>query len=72
MKTWKQLTGLGLLVAINLAGLGAGSAAPRLPSVIADHATFERGVPMPIWGWADPGEAVTVSIAGADSPELTC
>jgi sialate O-acetylesterase len=47
--------------------LGAGSAAGdvTLPHVIGDHMVLQRGMPLRIWGWAEPGEQVTVSIAGA-------
>jgi sialate O-acetylesterase len=36
----------------------------RLPQVIADGMVLQRDLPLPIWGWATPGEDVTVSIAG--------
>ena len=35
---------------------------PGLPAVISDHMVLQSGVAFPIWGWADPGEQVTVSI----------
>jgi sialate O-acetylesterase len=35
----------------------------RLPKLIADHMVLQRGIPLTVWGWADPGEQVTVSIA---------
>ncbi len=35
-----------------------------LPKVIGDKMILQRGVEAPIWGWADPGEEVTVSFAG--------
>jgi sialate O-acetylesterase len=35
-----------------------------LPKVIASKMVLQRGVAAPIWGWADPGEAVTVTFAG--------
>lgn len=28
--------------------------------VFTDHAVLQRGKPVPVWGWADPGEKVTV------------
>jgi sialate O-acetylesterase len=34
----------------------------RLPAVISDHMVLQRGAQAPVWGWADPGEAVSVSI----------
>lgn len=36
----------------------------KLASVFADHAILQRDKPVPIWGWADPGEKVTVEFAG--------
>ena len=38
---------------------------PRLPAVISDHMVLQRGVRVPIWGWADPGETVRVGIQDA-------
>lgn len=36
----------------------------RLPSLIADHMVLQRDVPVRIYGWAEPAEAVTVRLAG--------
>ncbi len=48
-----------------LAALAGGvSADVRLPAVLSDHMVLQRGVPVPIWGWADAGEKVTVKLAG--------
>jgi sialate O-acetylesterase len=46
----------------------------KLPAVIDSHMVLQRDVPLPIWGWADEGEEVTVTLgkksaratAGAD------
>lgn len=35
-----------------------------LPAVVGDHMVLQHGQPVPIWGWADPGETVSVTIAG--------
>ncbi len=35
----------------------------RLPHVIGSHMVLQRDKPLPIWGWADPGENVTVTLA---------
>jgi len=43
------------------------SAAVRLPNVFGDHMVLQREMPVPVWGWADPGEKVTVSFAGASA-----
>ena len=36
-------------------------AAVRLPSLLSDHGVLQREAPVHIWGWADPGEQVSVS-----------
>ena len=36
----------------------------KLPAIFSDHMVLQQGVAAPVWGWADPGEEVTVSIAG--------
>lgn len=36
----------------------------RLPALFADHAVLQRDIEAPVWGWADEGEEVTVSIDG--------
>jgi len=36
----------------------------RLPNLFSDHMVLQRELPVQIWGWADPGEEVTVSVAG--------
>jgi sialate O-acetylesterase len=35
-----------------------------LPYVLSDNMVLQRDVPVNIWGWATPGEKVTVSING--------
>ncbi|HQP98272.1 MAG TPA: sialate O-acetylesterase [bacterium] len=35
----------------------------KLPSVIGNDMVLQQGKPLPIWGWADPGEQVTVQFA---------
>ncbi|HTW95146.1 MAG TPA: sialate O-acetylesterase [Tepidisphaeraceae bacterium] len=35
----------------------------RLPAIFSDHMVLQRGVKLTVWGWADPGEQVVVSIA---------
>ena len=52
-----------LLVAAMLApGLRA---EPRLPHLFSDHMVLQRDIELRIWGWADPGEPIDVSLAGA-------
>ncbi|MEX2171109.1 MAG: sialate O-acetylesterase [Pirellulales bacterium] len=36
----------------------------RLPRIFTDHMVLQREMPVNVWGWADPGEKITVEIAG--------
>lgn len=36
----------------------------RLPNVFSDHMVLQRGQPINVWGWAAPGEAVSVQFNG--------
>ncbi|MFM2097256.1 MAG: hypothetical protein RIS70_4380 [Planctomycetota bacterium] len=42
----------------------------RLAAVFSDHAVLQRNRPLPVWGWADPGEEVRVRL-NADSAVAT-
>jgi sialate O-acetylesterase len=55
------------LVACSLCVLAVGSARAeiKLPSVLGDHMVLQRDKPLPIWGWADPSEEVTVEFGSS-------
>ena len=36
----------------------------KLPAIISDHMVLQQNEDCAVWGWADPGEEVTVTIAG--------
>ncbi len=36
----------------------------RLARLFSDHAVLQRRQPVPVWGWAKPGEAVRATLAG--------
>lgn len=36
----------------------------KLAGVFTDHVVLQREKPVPVWGWSDPGEPVTVRFAG--------
>ncbi len=40
------------------------SAAVKLPSIFTGNMVLQRDKAVPVWGWADPGEKVTVAFAG--------
>ncbi len=51
-------------------GAGWGTAAGNVSAAITagppfgDHMVLQREVPIPVWGWATPGETVTVTLGG--------
>lgn len=55
---------LPLLVAFLLLPDRPANADVRLPAVIGDHMVLQRDRPLPIWGWAEPGEDIVVDLAG--------
>jgi sialate O-acetylesterase len=52
------ICGLGVMLSL------AVKADVRLPAIFSDHMVLQRDTAVPVWGWAEPGEAVIVSIAG--------
>jgi sialate O-acetylesterase len=65
------MTNHGFLCAMLAAGAaailahgGPARADVKLPAILGSGMVLQRDVPVPVWGWADPGETVTVSLAG--------
>lgn len=56
------LHSLCLLSGILAAALSA--AAVELASPFGDHMVLQRGIPVPVWGWASPDATVTIAFAG--------
>ena len=50
--------------ALALASAADVRAEVTLPDVLSDSMVLQRGVRVPVWGTASPGEAVTISFAG--------
>jgi len=42
--------------------VAVGAADVKLPGVIGHHMVLQREMPVPVWGWADPAEQVTVTL----------
>ena len=42
----------------------------RMPAIFSSHMVLQQDLKIPIWGWADPGEAVTVTL-GAETGKAT-
>src|SRR6185369_16593968 len=53
-----------LIMILLVVAPGVARADVRLPDVIASSMVLQHKQTVPIWGWADPGETVTVSFAG--------
>src|SRR5580692_2632622 len=52
---------LALMVALLMSSQAG--AKLKLPALVGDHMVLQRGNPA-IWGWADAGQTITVSLAG--------
>jgi sialate O-acetylesterase len=66
MSSWfaRVTTCLMILVGVSLFAATAVQADVKLPSIFGDHMVLQQGQANPVWGWADAGEAVTVTICG--------
>ena len=70
----KSVLGSGrslLLAAYVVSTASAAVADVKLPGVFGDHMVVQRDRELPVWGWADPGEKVTVSMAGQTLSAVT-
>lgn len=57
---------LGAVLVFGLAVLGWSDARAdvRLPKIFSDNMMLQRDLPVRVWGWADPGEKISVALAG--------
>lgn len=44
---------------------------PLLHGLFTDNMVLQRGIAVPVWGWAAPGQRVTVSLRGAGLPTVS-
>ena len=44
----------------------------KLPAIIGDNMVLQRAIDVPIWGWADPGEKVTVTLGEQSKSATAC
>lgn len=62
---WRRLIGVvATAAAVTLSAVSAVQADVRLPNIFGDHMVLQRDQPNPVWGKADAGEKVTVTIGG--------
>ncbi|MBC6988193.1 sialate O-acetylesterase [Hymenobacter sp. BT491] len=65
----KQMTSLRILLTASiLASTTAAFANVTLPALITDNMVLQQKANAALWGWADPGEAITVSASWAKTP----
>ncbi|MGE5295300.1 MAG: sialate O-acetylesterase [Solirubrobacterales bacterium] len=49
-----------------------GTADIRLPAIVGDNMVLQQGRKVPLWGWADPGETVSIKVSWkADEQRVT-
>jgi len=65
----RRLPPFFLFVWIACSGFAVGEVS--LPAILSDHMVLQQGKPLPVWGWADPGERVQVRIAGQVQATIT-
>lgn len=63
----RVLSALGLAAALG----GVAQADVKLPNVIGSNMVLQREVALPVWGWADAGEEVTVTLGSASAKATT-
>jgi sialate O-acetylesterase len=52
LRAWVCIISLGFVLSVQ--------AAVQLPALFSDNMVLQQGAPVPIWGWADDGDEVTV------------
>lgn len=63
-KCWVITRGLSFLIAGFCIVTSSAQAAVRLPHIIGSNMVLQRDKAIPVWGWGDAGEKVTVKFAG--------
>lgn len=61
MKSFQKISFPLCLALLSLLPLGAGRADVKLPKIISDHMILQQSEKTSVWGWAAPGEDVTVT-----------
>jgi sialate O-acetylesterase len=65
MKRFLSCSAMVVSLLILASSLPQAQAEVKLPKVIGSHMVLQRDRALPIWGWADPGEEVTVRLDDA-------
>jgi len=67
MKKWMLCSVFVSTLSLMASSLPQVRADVKLPKVIGSHMVLQRERPLPVWGWADPGEEVTVKLDEASA-----
>jgi sialate O-acetylesterase len=59
---WTRRASGVLALGLVLAAATGADADVRLPAIFGDHMVVQQDLKIPVWGWADPGESVTVTL----------
>ncbi len=68
MRTCRFVTAILILVGICLCT--SVRADVRLPKIFGDHMVLQRDQPIPVWGWADAGESIKVTLGTAEATAI--
>jgi sialate O-acetylesterase len=52
LRAWVCIISLGFVLSVQ--------AAVQVPALFSDNMVLQQGAPVPIWGWADDGDEITV------------
>ncbi|MFG0328401.1 MAG: sialate O-acetylesterase [Phycisphaerales bacterium] len=61
-RCFRTLSAASLVVVVSFSFVS--NAEVRLPAIFGDHMVLQADEPLPVWGWADPGESIMVAIGG--------
>jgi sialate O-acetylesterase len=64
------LLAIGTTAALALASPATEAASLRLARLFVDHMVLQRDQPVRVWGWAEPGQRVSVRIGDFDVPAM--
>lgn len=66
-----MLQKIGLVLLLEYAFLAGSLGNVQLPAIFSDNMVLQLGMLVPVWGWGDPGEKVTVDLGGHTGETVT-
>jgi len=71
MKKTERFRCMVITIALVATAIPSLAADLRLPKIFTDNMMLQRDLPIKVWGWADIGDQVTVSLAGKNASAKT-